>query len=628
MQNIKIIIIAALTLTLLTITQAIPSTALQPTDYYWRSPIAVHSACSTSSAANIIDRDYNTLWHHWTSEAHWVVLDLGDSYQVTGIRQRHERRTDGEAAIAAIYVSENTTDWGSSLGSLPNTHNMDPGWIEASITPAQGRYVRLVSEVAPTPYWREIQIQVYGDPDAVPPAAITDLSISSTGSHSMVLSWTATGDDGSTGTAFEYDLRYAQTEITAANWGDATPVDGEPFPPSPSGSSQTMSVNDLEFDTTYYFALIALDEMSNPSGLSNVISATTQYGTTTIDEMDVYLDFIAGQHVDGTKTMYFRLFRPDQFDNGTDYPLIVFLHWNSGQGDDNQKQIADTSHHYMPGIQPWIDNQTEHPAFVLAPQCPLNNVWVDSHWSYGSYDLDTVPESDDLGYVVRVINDLIDTYNIDENRIFVTGLSMGGMGTWDIMLRHPNLFVAGMPVCGCGSPGHAVNIQDVPIWAFHGALDTTISVEGSRDMVSALNNINGDIHYTEYPDKGHDISGLAYTDSEAIAWVYSYLDPTPAMNLSGSPGDQTINLTWSVNTTLPAAATWHIDYYTTTLTTPYTATDPLSTTRAYTLQNLTNYQFYTVTLSALLDSTAFLSDTVRVMPTDRLVYLPVVMRAY
>jgi hypothetical protein len=102
---------------------------------------------------------------------------------------------------------------------------------------------------------------------------------------------------------------------------------------------------------------------------------------------------------------------------------------------------------------------------------------------------------------------------------------------------------------------------------------------------------------------------------------------TPSLTLHGAPGDQTIYLNWEVNTTLPATSTWHIDYYTTTATAPFTATDPFSTTRAYTLTNhVTNYQWYTVTLHAMVGETSWLSDTVRVMPTDIFVYLPVAMK--
>jgi hypothetical protein len=93
-----------------------------------------------------------------------------------------------------------------------------------------------------------------------------------------------------------------------------------------------------------------------------------------------------------------------------------------------------------------------------------------------------------------------------------------------------------------------------------------------------------------------------------------------------APGDRTIRLGWEANATLPATTTWHIDYYTATTTLPFTATDPFSTTRSHVLTGVQNYQWYTVTLDAMVGETAWLSDTVRVMPTDILVYLPLVLR--
>ena len=114
-------------------------------------------------------------------------------------------------------------------------------------------------------------------------------------------------------------------------------------------------------------------------------------------------------------------------------------------------------------------------------------------------------------------------------------------------------------------------------------------------------------------------------DYEGAAPDIGAFEFAPSLALRGAPGDQKIYLDWEVNTTLPATATWRIDYYTTTLAAPFTATDPLSITRAYTLNSLTNYQWYTVTLTAV-GTNPVLSDTVRVMPTDIFVYLPLALR--
>jgi parallel beta-helix repeat protein len=134
-------------------------------------------------------------------------------------------------------------------------------------------------------------------------------------------------------------------------------------------------------------------------------------------------------------------------------------------------------------------------------------------------------------------------------------------------------------------------------------------------------------------DTGVDLSTHHTADKDGVprpqgaGWDIGAYEFVPILNLSGTPGDRTIHLAWTINAILPSTVTWHIDYYTTTATAPFTATDPFSTTRAYTLTNhVTNYQWYTVTLHAMVDSASWLSDTVRVMPTDIFVYLPLVLR--
>ena len=126
---------------------------------------------------------------------------------------------------------------------------------------------------------------------------------------------------------------------------------------------------------------------------------------------------------------------------------------------------------------------------------------------------------------------------------------------------------------------------------------------------------------------------LTWTQNQGISLAYEGAAPdlgayefAPSLTLTGAPADRAIHLSWTVNITLPVTTTWQIDYYTQTFTAPFTATHPLSITRAYTLTGLVNYEWYTVTLNAMADATPILTDTVRVMPTDILVCLPLVVK--
>jgi predicted esterase len=459
------------------------SACLSQVAYYWKVPVAVQSSCGGNASA-IMDRDVSTTWHHWVNESHWIVLDMGESATIGKIRTWHERQWDDEHALSEIYVSENTTDWGASLGSMDSTYSKPVGWIEADIADKAGRYLKLVFAETNTPYWREVSVLVSGEPDVVSPAAVADLSATSVTSTSVTLNWTATGDDGVSGKAALVDIRYSEGGLTETSWATAVQAVGEPIP-SPSGHGESFSV--------------------------------------TLNASDAHLGFIAGARTDGIHAIPFRLYRPAGYDGGDGYPLVVYLHHAGTRGIDNTRQIGEVN--LEDGLAPWMDLQNSHPAFILAPQCPADSMWVDSHWSRGSYDLDAVPESDEMNMVMMTIDYLLRTYRIHAGRVFVTGCSMGGLGTWDALLRHPDRFAAGMPVCGAGSPDHAATIRNVPVWAFHGRLDDTIPVQASRDMVHALTAAGGDVRFTEYPDYGHDVWQYAYADQQAIDWVYSIIDP-------------------------------------------------------------------------------------------------------
>jgi len=125
----------------------------------WLTPSSVNSACSTSSAGNLIDEDTGNNFQHWFTENHWVVLDMESSHIISKIRMYHIQYSFS-AGITAIYVSENTTDWGESLGSLPAPASNDSGWIEINITTKKGRYIKIVSESVKSPYWTEFDAYV------------------------------------------------------------------------------------------------------------------------------------------------------------------------------------------------------------------------------------------------------------------------------------------------------------------------------------------------------------------------------------------------------------------------------------------------------------------------------------
>ncbi len=241
-------------------------------------------------------------------------------------------------------------------------------------------------------------------------------------------------------------------------------------------------------------------------------------------------------------TIPYRLFIPEQ--TGTKTPLVIALHGAGERGNDNKKHIE---FHGLATV--WVDslNQKEHPCFVVAPQCPEGEKWVDINWGSEYYDFQNTPISNELATVVDLIDSLLEKYPIDENRIYVTGLSMGGFGSWYLLMNNPNRFAAAIIMSGAADPQMALEIVEIPIWNFHGDVDKAVPVEGSRNMMKAFSdyginvlmvpnpndisvlennsekeNILSSNHiYTEYAGKGHVVWKESYNNSLVREWIFS-----------------------------------------------------------------------------------------------------------
>jgi len=211
------------------------------------------------------------------------------------------------------------------------------------------------------------------------------------------------------------------------------------------------------------------------------------------------------------EAMPYRLFIPDAAARKQPLPLILYLHGSGGVGTDNRKQISGGN---TAGTHTWTTGEAQrtHPAFVLAPQLPENRASQSStpdRWSAS------------VGTVLEIIAAVSREFAIDADRVYVTGQSLGGYGTWDIISKHPRTFAAAVPLCGGGDAVRIVAARTVPVWAFHGAKDPVVPVTESREMVAALRRAGGSARYTEYPDVEHDVWTRAYAGRELADWLFS-----------------------------------------------------------------------------------------------------------
>jgi predicted peptidase len=201
------------------------------------------------------------------------------------------------------------------------------------------------------------------------------------------------------------------------------------------------------------------------------------------------------QKMGAGKTLVYRLFVPKEYQASKKYPLMLTLHGAGERGSDNSAQLL----HDFNLMWAADSIQNPHPCFVVAPQCPVDSQWVNTPWAKGSYNLDQVPISEPMKSVVAILDSLAREFNIDADRVYVSGISMGGFGTWYLAMKYPDRFAAAVPVCGGADPKKAPLISKLPIWTFHAEDDGAVPVSGTREMVAALKAAGSGVKYTEYP---------------------------------------------------------------------------------------------------------------------------------
>jgi predicted peptidase len=202
-----------------------------------------------------------------------------------------------------------------------------------------------------------------------------------------------------------------------------------------------------------------------------------------------------------TISLNYLLYLPNDYSNSTKYyPLILFLHGAGERGND----LELVKIHGIPKI---VEQQKDFPFIAISPQCPSDRWWVDP-------------------WLIEALNALLDetiaNYRVDASRVYLTGLSMGGFGTWALSMMYPEKFAAIAPICGGGMPWMAFRIKDIPVWVFHGAKDETVPIQKSEEMVDALKILRGNIKFTIYPEAGHDSWTETYNNPGLYQWFLEH----------------------------------------------------------------------------------------------------------
>ena len=196
-------------------------------------------------------------------------------------------------------------------------------------------------------------------------------------------------------------------------------------------------------------------------------------------------------------SMDYLLYLPPDYEKKDKWPIILFLHGAGERGDDLRKVEVHGP--------PKIAKTKGMPFIIVSPQCPTDSWWTK--------------EGDVL---INLLDEITDTYNVDETRVYLTGLSMGGYGSWSLGCEYPERFAAIAPICGGGEPFFGRKLKDTPVWAFHGAKDNVVPLKKSQDMVNSIKRSGGNAKLTVYPEAGHDSWTKTYDNPQLYKWFLKH----------------------------------------------------------------------------------------------------------
>jgi predicted peptidase len=223
------------------------------------------------------------------------------------------------------------------------------------------------------------------------------------------------------------------------------------------------------------------------------------------------------------KTLPYRILYPENYDKSKKYPLLLFLHGAGERGNDNEKQMVHGGKLFLKD-----ENRKAYPAIIVAPQCP-----EESFWATVKIDRNSQPLKIDFDYNAEpqwplvAANELVkkisEEESVDKSRVYITGLSMGGMGTFESVFRYPGLYAAALPICGGGDTRlYDKRISKTAFWVFHGDADAVVNVNLSRDMVAKLKELKTEVKYSEYPGVNHNSWDNAFAEPGFLKWMFQH----------------------------------------------------------------------------------------------------------
>jgi predicted peptidase len=244
-----------------------------------------------------------------------------------------------------------------------------------------------------------------------------------------------------------------------------------------------------------------------------------------IARSQVFADYQKQTFTGSTGQLPYRILYPLAFDSSAKYPVLIFLHGSFEKGTDNEAQLNIGGRYFLRE-----ENRKNFPAIIIFPQCPV----FDS-WAYFDNQIDSVTglaknwdfpfrkkPTDITGLLKELLDSIVNRSFVDQSRIYIGGLSQGGMGVFDMVARYPGFFAAAFPICGAGKINTAKEFaSQTALWIFHGEKDEIVPPYFSRDFYKRLIKLGADVKYTEYPGVHHNSWGNAFAEKDLLPWLFS-----------------------------------------------------------------------------------------------------------
>ena len=226
------------------------------------------------------------------------------------------------------------------------------------------------------------------------------------------------------------------------------------------------------------------------------------------------------QYIKDHDTLPYRMLLPEHYDAHKKYPLIIFLHGSGERGNDNEKQLIHGGSLFLKE-----KNRKEFPAIVVFPQCSQQSYWSNVQISGAGKDrafqfIDGGAPTPPMQLTIELIKSLMNKYPIQKKQVYIMGLSMGGMGTFELVNRMPNTFAAAIPICGGANPSIAPNLKKTNWWVFHGGKDDVVPPKYSEDMVAAMKKNKVKVKFTLFPEANHNSWDSTFAEPELLPWMF------------------------------------------------------------------------------------------------------------